>query len=176
MEKGSTICHHIESGAQCFIVSFYPITVKPAFYTDDIGNGVGASVVLDSEIDFNKQFKQVKYNDMKTTGTINISGISEPIYASSSLYYGTPTTTGITGFTSDMDIWSTPERVEVNEVGETIEMIYKQTLSFNYWPAPPYEERVYKIVYSCIDGKWNKSEPIYGKIIPAQEEYFEFED
>lgn len=31
-----------------------------------------------------------------------------------------------------------------------------------------------KIIYSCIDGKWNKSEPIYGKIIPTQDEYFEF--
>jgi hypothetical protein len=42
---------------------------------------------------------------------------------------------------------------------------------------PPYhDERAVKIVYSCVDGKWNKSEPIYGKIIPAQDEYFEFED
>lgn len=102
----------------------------------------------------------------KITGSINISSGSN----------GITTTTGITGFTSDMNTWSTNERVEVNVVGETIEMIYKQKLSFNYWPAPPPEERVFKIIYSCIDGKWNKSEPIYGKIIPAQGEYFEFED
>jgi hypothetical protein len=102
---------------------------------------------------------------MKTTGTIDISNSPN----------GITTTTDITGFTSDMNIWSTNERVEVNVVGETIEMIYKQTLHFNNWPASLTEKKVYKIVYSCIDGKWNKSEPIYGKIIPAQEEYFEFD-
>jgi hypothetical protein len=71
--------------------------------------------------------------------------------------------------------WGSPERVEVNVYGETIEMVYKEQSSPNYYPLPTLY-RVYKIVYSCIDGKWNKSEPIYGKIIPAQEESFEFED
>jgi hypothetical protein len=112
---------------------------------------------------------------MKTTGKIDISNISGSSINISSSSNGTTTTTGTT-LTISTNNWSIPKRIEVNEVGETIEMIYKQTLSFNYWPAPPYEERVYKIVYSCIDGKWNKSNPIYGKIIPAQEEYFEFED
>ena len=71
--------------------------------------------------------------------------------------------------------WSNPERLEVNEVGESIEMIYKQTLMTTYSAYPPLTEtRVFKIVYSCIDGKWNKSEPIYGEIIPAQNEYYKF--
>jgi hypothetical protein len=82
--------------------------------------------------------------------------------------------------TSLLETWSYPERVEVNEVGESIEMIYKQTSVVNYMIhsfhyAPP-AERVFKIVYSCVDGKWNKSEPIYGRIIPAQNEYFEFDE
>jgi aromatic ring-opening dioxygenase LigB subunit len=93
------------------------------------------------------------------------------------------TTNGInllscSGTTSILNTWSNPERVEVNEVGETIEMIYKQTsmLTYTVYPSPPPEVRVFKIVYSCVDGKWNKSEPIFGKIIPLQDEYFEFED
>jgi hypothetical protein len=113
---------------------------------------------------------------MKTTGTIDISNISGSSISISSSSNGITTATDITGFTNDMNTWSTNERIEVNQVGETIEMIYKQTLHFKDWPSKLTEERVYKIVYSCIDGKWNKSEPIYGKIIPAQEEYFEFDE
>ncbi len=80
--------------------------------------------------------------------------------------------------TSHLETWNYPERVEVNEVGESIEMIYKQTsmLTYTIYPSPPPEVRVFKIVYSCVDGKWNKSEPIYGRIIPAQNEYFEFDE
>ena len=85
-----------------------------------------------------------------------------------------------TGTSSILTTWGNPERVEVNEVGESIEIIYKQSSIVTYtptcYPAPTPEVRVFKIIYSCIDGKWNKSEPIFGKIIPAQEEYFEFED
>lgn len=71
------------------------------------------------------------------------------------------------------------KQLEVKEVGETIEMIYKETLNSNYshtiyFNSLP-EERVFKIVYSCVDGKWNKSERIYGEIIPAQEEYYDFD-
>jgi hypothetical protein len=57
MELQSSICHHIKSGAKCFIMNLDPITVKPAFYTDDIGNGEGVSVICNSEIDFKNKFK-----------------------------------------------------------------------------------------------------------------------
>jgi hypothetical protein len=85
---------------------------------------------------------------------------------------------GSSATTSILNTWSNPERVEVNEVGQSIEMIYKQTsmLTYTVYPSPPPKVRVFKIVYSCVDGKWNKSEPIYGKIIPAQNEYFEFDE
>lgn len=61
--------------------------------------------------------------------------------------------------------------------GDTIEMIYTQTSKYSRTgEMPPYhDERAVKIVYSCKDGKWNKSEPIYGNIVPAQCEYYEFE-
>jgi len=83
---------------------------------------------------------------------------------------------GGTGTTSLIDHWGFPTRVAVNEVGESIEMIYKQTsnLSYTSYPPPPPQERVFKIVYSCKDGKWHKSERIFGKIIAPKEEAFDF--
>jgi len=81
--------------------------------------------------------------------------------------------------TSDYNRWNHPEIIEVREVGETIEIIYKQTSS-SFSDArglPTYPNvRLFKIVYSCVDGKCNKSQPIFGKIIPAQGESYQFED
>lgn len=81
-----------------------------------------------------------------------------------------------TGTIKFSGMWNVPTLECVYEVGETIEMIYKQTSQFSRTGGlPPYsDDRVFKIIYSCKDGKWNKSEPIYGKIIPSQDEYFEF--
>jgi hypothetical protein len=87
------------------------------------------------------------------------------------IYTGTATT-------SNFNQWSHPERIEVNEYPDHIEMIYKQTsmITLTSFHAPPPQERVFMIIFSCIDGKWNKSEPIYGKIVPAQNEYYEFNE
>lgn len=85
-----------------------------------------------------------------------------------------------TGTSTAMNQWSNPKRVEVDVIGETIEMVYKQTslITVGSYPSYSSQERVFKIVYSCVDGKWNKSEPIYGKVIPKQSirEYYEFEN
>ena len=72
--------------------------------------------------------------------------------------------------------WSDPLLIKTQEVGESIELIYKQhsTYSRTGGIAPYNDTRVFKIVYSCVNGKWNKSEPIFGEIIPAHEEYYEF--
>lgn len=80
--------------------------------------------------------------------------------------------------TSNINTWGWPERLEVNEYADQIEMVYKETNNMVYtvWPSPPPEVRVFKIVYSVVDGKWNKSERIYGKIIPKSKESYEFED
>ncbi len=78
--------------------------------------------------------------------------------------------------------WSTPEQIETHEYDDHIEVLYKEqsvsangfvNMEYNYNYEP--SVRIFKIVFSCIDGKWNKSEKIYGKIIPAQEEYYEFD-
>ena len=73
--------------------------------------------------------------------------------------------------------WSEPTLIKSEEVGNTIEFTYKETslISYTVHPSLLPEQRVFKIVFSCKDGKWHKSEPIYGTIIPATEESYEFE-
>ena len=84
-----------------------------------------------------------------------------------------PTSTNTAGISQ----WGYPEFIEAKEVGDTIEFIFKeegfiQSYScFNSYPSC----RVSKIVYSCKKGKWNKSEPIYGKIVPASQEAYDFD-
>jgi len=76
--------------------------------------------------------------------------------------------------TVKMEQWDIPVFVSAKEVGETIEMIYKQTEKFTTrvmsGGIPDYQTRAVKIIFSCLDGKWNKSEPIYGTVQQAQEE------
>jgi hypothetical protein len=77
--------------------------------------------------------------------------------------------------TTTYNVWSTPQLIETNEVGNSIELIYKQTATVTYTYDTTPVERVFKIIYSCKEGKWDKSGPIYGNIIPAQEESYEFD-
>lgn len=79
--------------------------------------------------------------------------------------------------TSNYNLWSYPELINVIENNDSIEMIYKETsmICHTSFPAPPPEVRVFKHIFSCVDGKWNKSERIYGKIIPPSDESYEFE-
>lgn len=74
-------------------------------------------------------------------------------------------------------MWTNPTRLEVRELSDSIEMIYEETslMNFTIYPSPPPEKRYFKIVFSCVDGKWNKSERIYGEKI-EREEYFEFKN
>ena len=65
--------------------------------------------------------------------------------------------------------------VDVKEGDDYIELIY--THEPLYWTSSPNVfKQVYKIKYCCIDGKWNKSNPIYGKYIPASGESYEFNE
>ena len=74
--------------------------------------------------------------------------------------------------------WGTPLRVDVVEMPDRIEFIYVETstIVFNNNPPPPPERRVFKIVFSCVDGKWNKSDPIFGEIFPALNETYKFSE
>ena len=74
--------------------------------------------------------------------------------------------------------WGITERINVEEYSDRIEFIYKQTsiMHIGGYPGRPPQQRVYKIVFSVVDGKWHKSDPIFGKIVPAQEEVYEFDE
>lgn len=82
-----------------------------------------------------------------------------------------PHTTG-TSFSG----WGTPVRVDVLEYSDRIEFVYKETsmITFTSYPPLPPQERVFKIVFSCEYGQWHKSEPIYGKILSAVGERYQF--
>lgn len=103
-------------------------------------------------------------NEQLPGGTFNLPNTTRNLFH----YSTSPNTT--------TSMWSSPEMVSADEVGDSIEMIYKQeSMLYRTGGLPPYNDtRVYKIIYSCVDGKWNKSEPIYGKIIPQQTEYYQF--
>ena len=73
-----------------------------------------------------------------------------------------------------INLWHSPTLIETNEVGESIEMIYKELSLISKNNIK--EERVFKIIFSCIDGKWNKSGRIYGEIVPPTNEYYNFND
>jgi len=84
--------------------------------------------------------------------------------------------------TSNTSLWSYPVRVDVIEKPDSIEIIYKERLLILNTPHTTVcsnmihrpQERVFKIVFSCIEGKWNKSDRIYGRIIQATQETYEF--
>jgi hypothetical protein len=80
------------------------------------------------------------------------------------------------GSTTNINLWSTPERVDVIENSDSIEFVYKENSMISYpsFPPPPPQIRVFKIVFSSVDGKWNKSERIYGQIAPAENERYVF--
>lgn len=81
------------------------------------------------------------------------------------------------GSTTQSNNWNTPFRVDVIEKSDCIEFVYKEVsmMTYTVYPSTPPEERVFKIVFSCKDGKWHKSDRIYGNIIPSQDEYYEFD-
>jgi hypothetical protein len=85
------------------------------------------------------------------------------------------------GFTSTSMItfdpqYSSPEFIRFEEFDDRLEFIYTEEPNIVYTVFPPIyaQKRCFKIVYSCVDGKWNKSDKIYGKIIPATKEDYEF--
>ena len=83
----------------------------------------------------------------------------------------------LTTSTEALNAWSYPEILNIIEYLDRIEFIYKETSiqALGVYPARMPEERVFKIVYSCVDGKLNKSDRIYGKIKPATKEQYIFE-
>lgn len=74
---------------------------------------------------------------------------------------------------ADMNLYRSVKNIDVIENDDSLEMVYKLE------PTPiaahmSIEPLVYKIIYSCVDGKWNKSKPIIGKYIPEQKARYIF--
>jgi len=103
-------------------------------------------------------------NDIETSGTIT-SRSDNSLRVSST-----------TSSTTSINQWSEPFHLETNELEDSIEMIYEEVsnMVLSIYPSRPPEKRHFKIVFSCVDGKWNKSERIYGKKIEGFS-YFEFD-
>lgn len=82
--------------------------------------------------------------------------------------------------TSFSNQWSTPQRIQVIELQDSIEIIYKETSNVIYthsvYPSTDPEERIFKIIFSCKGGKWHKSDRIYGEIVSSTKESYEFEE
>ena len=78
--------------------------------------------------------------------------------------------------TSFFNPYSKPVRIDVIEQNDCIEFIYKEThqISYTNYPAIEPEERVFKIIFSCKNGKWNKSDRLYGEIIPSSDQDYVF--
>ena len=96
----------------------------------------------------------------------------EPINSNTCSGYSTPEGSIYTSSTYVYTTHGTPYIIDTIVKDDSIEVIYKQEcyLTGNYL--------VYKIIYSCKDGKWHVSDKIYGKIIEERiiEEHYEFNE
>lgn len=71
--------------------------------------------------------------------------------------------------------WSFPVLIKTEVYEDRIELIYKQEPNFTYtvgYSIP--DPKIFKIIYSCKNGKWHVSEKIEGKYILAIDETYEF--
>lgn len=86
------------------------------------------------------------------------------------------TATTATTITFSSYYYNAPERIKVTVFHDHIEIIYKETRRVTIYPEQPDGARVFKVIFSCIDGKWDESERIYGDVLPATDESYEFKD
>lgn len=87
------------------------------------------------------------------------------------LYFGMhPGTSAMAWTTRDV-----PKIVHTEVWHDQIEVFYRQT-SIVSSGGDPLPDRVYKIVYSCKDGKFHASDPIEGAVAPAQGERYLFKE
>lgn len=83
-----------------------------------------------------------------------------------------------TANTTSAELFFPPTRIDVIEKGDSIEFVYKEVSKVvkATYPGSGPEERVFKVVFSCKNGSWHKSDRIYGEIHPAQNEQYSFND
>lgn len=110
-----------------------------------------------------------------STGTITINSGST---SNHNLLYGYDITTSGSATTwayNNIDQWTEPNLVEVDEGENYLALTYTEDRVSNFYNATSdslESRRVYKVIYSCRGGKWHKSEKIYGKIVPPTKETY----
>lgn len=70
--------------------------------------------------------------------------------------------------------WGVPVLVDVLKGNDYVCLIYKQESSITYCSGHT-ETRAIKETYSVVDGKWTV-DVVYGKVIPPQDETYEFDE
>ena len=76
--------------------------------------------------------------------------------------------------TTSYDTWGVPVLVDVLKGNDYVCLIYKQESSMVYCHGY-IKTRAIKETYSVVDGKW-KVDVVYGKVIPPQDETYEFDE
>jgi hypothetical protein len=61
--------------------------------------------------------------------------------------------------------WYPAKQINFFDLGNSLEIMYEQKCVKTPLNDIKPLERVFKIIYSCVDGKWNKSERIYASMI-----------
>lgn len=81
------------------------------------------------------------------------------------------------GTTTSFDRWGKPYLIDTVVLEDSIELIYRQDSNLTYtvnWQIHE-DVKIYKIVFSCKNGKWHVSDNIEGKYIHARGETYEFD-
>jgi len=106
------------------------------------------------------------------------------------VYKTSETTFSVAGFTgsvgtglgttsttfSFLNQWTDPKLVDTIINEDSIEQVFTEVSLIYQGFTNTEARRVFKVRYSCVDGKWNKSEKIYGHISPAQSESYAFDE
>ena len=71
--------------------------------------------------------------------------------------------------------YSTPVLIDILEGIESLTLVYKQYPNFTTTVGSFNDPRIYKVVYSIVDGKWHKSEQIEGTYLAAVDEAYSFD-
>ena len=82
----------------------------------------------------------------------------------------------ISSGTVNIDQYGYPKIIDTLVFSDKVEVVYRREPYMSYTSYPPItpEPQIYKIVFSCKNGKWHQSEKIMGRFIPASNEGYQF--
>lgn len=74
------------------------------------------------------------------------------------------------------DGWGNPYIIDTILGNKSIELVYRRDAQFTHtvFPVSTPNPKIFKIIYSCKNGKWHKSEKIKGYYVSKKEESYEF--